>query len=110
MPFRSLSQIRACYAKNDPNWDCHEFARETKNIKKLPEKVSEKTAEHFAKIAKRMFLSEVFPPVPKIQIQKAAIEESKIAKRGGRGPVEYRNELTRQRSGIVQKSSSAKKR
>jgi len=107
--FRSKAQIRACFAKNDPNWDCHEFYRETKNPKKLPEKISTKTAALFGKIAEDLFSPTKAPPIPQIQIQKAAIEESKAAKRGGRSPAEYRNELTRRKSGIVQKNSIAEK-
>ena len=43
MPFVSKSQRRACYAKNDPNWNCEEW--EQKTPKKLPEK---KMKENFA--------------------------------------------------------------
>ncbi len=30
--------MRACFAKKDPKWDCHKWAHETPNIKKLPMK------------------------------------------------------------------------
>lgn len=29
MPFKSKAQARACYAKQDPDWDCDEWASET---------------------------------------------------------------------------------
>lgn len=38
MPFKSKSQVRACFAANDPNWDCHEWAHATPSIKKLPDR------------------------------------------------------------------------
>lgn len=39
MPFVSKAQRRACYAKNDPRWNCEEWERETKRMKKrLPER------------------------------------------------------------------------
>lgn len=37
MPFKSKSQRRACYAKNDPKWDCAKWEKETKK-KNLPER------------------------------------------------------------------------
>ena len=45
MPFRSKSQVRACFAKKDPNWDCHQWADETSDIKSLPEKKKKKFSE-----------------------------------------------------------------
>lgn len=38
MPFKSKSQMRACFAKKDPNWDCHKWAHETGSTKSLPER------------------------------------------------------------------------
>jgi hypothetical protein len=42
MPFKSKSQVRACFAKKDKGqakgWNCEEWAHATKSIKKLPEK------------------------------------------------------------------------
>lgn len=113
MPFLSRSQVRACFAKNDPKWDCHEMARETKNIKKLPEAV--KTAmvhigNPFTKIAKELFDPAKSPPVPAQVIQQEMIESTKMDKRKGMTPVEYRNDLTHRRTGIVQKNTDAKKR
>jgi len=42
MPFASKSQMRACFAKDDPNWDCHQWAHETPNRKNLPDHVKKK--------------------------------------------------------------------
>jgi hypothetical protein len=39
MPFKSKSQMRACFAKHDKGWDCHKWAKETGNTKKLPERM-----------------------------------------------------------------------
>lgn len=36
MPFVSEAQRRACYAKNDPRWDCKKWEKETK--KSLPKR------------------------------------------------------------------------
>lgn len=41
MPFVSKSQVRACFAKDDPNWDCKKWAKKTKDIKSLPDKKTE---------------------------------------------------------------------
>lgn len=41
MPFRSKAQMKACYAqkRRNPNskWDCRKWAKETSNLKSLPE-------------------------------------------------------------------------
>jgi hypothetical protein len=43
MPFKSKAQVRQCYALKEKGeagtWDCDEWAKETNDIKKLPEKV-----------------------------------------------------------------------
>lgn len=55
MPFKSKSQWRACWAKNDPNWDCREFAHATDvPFKKLPKKVKKETSKE-AKLASTAF-------------------------------------------------------
>lgn len=41
MPFQSLSQMRACFAKKDSKWNCKEWVKETPNIKSLPKKKKE---------------------------------------------------------------------
>jgi hypothetical protein len=42
MPFRSKSQMRACFAKHDSSWDCHKWAHETPNRKSLPDRLKKK--------------------------------------------------------------------
>ena len=47
MPFKSKAQWRACFAADDPNWDCREWADSTPSYKELPKKKKkEKKAEH----------------------------------------------------------------
>ena len=41
MPFVSRQQVRACFARNDPNWNCQEWVEHTKDMKALPETVQE---------------------------------------------------------------------
>jgi hypothetical protein len=38
MPFQSRSQLRTCFSKNDPRWNCKEWLKETPSICRLPEK------------------------------------------------------------------------
>lgn len=42
MPFQSSSQLKACFAKESAgtagSWDCRKWARETPDIKGLPER------------------------------------------------------------------------
>ena len=38
MPFVSKSQLRTCYGKQSPGWDCKEFLDHTPSICCLPEK------------------------------------------------------------------------
>ena len=42
MPFKSKSQMKACFAKKDPKWPCKEWVKETPNVKQLPEKLKQK--------------------------------------------------------------------
>jgi hypothetical protein len=42
MPFKSKAQMRACFARHDKNWDCHKWAHETPDTKKLPERKRKK--------------------------------------------------------------------
>ena len=109
MPFQNLDQMKACFAKNDPNWDCHEWAKETKSIKKLPKKIKKeaelKITTSFQKIAKSLFNPQSSPSVPSRVIMNNAIQDEKMKKTKGMSPVEYRNELTSRRTGIVQKNT-----
>lgn len=38
MPFKSKAQMRACYAKDDPDWDCEKWESHTPNKKSLPKR------------------------------------------------------------------------
>lgn len=38
-PFVSEAQRRACYAQDDPRWDCHEWSQATKGVK-LPQRIT----------------------------------------------------------------------
>ena len=38
MPFASKSQMRACFAADDPNWDCDEWLQATKKPSALPQR------------------------------------------------------------------------
>ena len=47
MPFKSKAQWRACFAADDPNWDCREWADSTPSYKELPKKKKkEKKADY----------------------------------------------------------------
>ncbi len=109
MPYRSKSQISACYARNDPNWDCKEWAKKTKSIKELPERVKKAMVESFAKIASGLFDPIKSPPVPARVVQQKMIQSAKEEKMGGMSSVEYRNELTSRRTGLLQKNKQSNK-
>ena len=49
MPFKSLSQLRTCYGKNDPRWNCKEFLNATPSVCCLPEKTNETPKCRYAK-------------------------------------------------------------
>jgi hypothetical protein len=34
MPFKNAAQRKACFARNDPKWDCHKWAHEGEKGKK----------------------------------------------------------------------------
>lgn len=45
MPFKSKSQMRACYAKQargEKGWDCKKWAHETRNMRRLPNRVGKR--------------------------------------------------------------------
>ena len=44
MPAKSKAQVRACFAKKDPKWDCKKMVKETPNLKALPQHVKKKKA------------------------------------------------------------------
>jgi hypothetical protein len=39
MPFKSKSQLRLCYNKKDPRWNCDEWLKKTDSLCCLPEKL-----------------------------------------------------------------------
>lgn len=61
MPFRSKSQIRACYAqkskdlKNNkiPKWNCDLWLSHTKNINKLPDKITKSSTRKTRKSSRK---------------------------------------------------------
>ena len=108
MPFKSKSQLKYLFA-NKPEM-AKEWVKKTKNIKDLPERVKEsmdKMLDPFTKIAKELFNPIKNPPVPSRVIQQDMIQASKDEKMKGMTPVEYRNELTSRRTGIVQKNKES---
>lgn len=109
MPFKSKSQMRACFAKNDPNWDCKEWAKETKSTKKLPDRIKKAMFSSFSKISKDLFDPRKSPPVPGRVLIQQSINQAKEEKMKGMTPVEYRNELTSRNKGIVQKNKKSNK-
>jgi DNA-binding IscR family transcriptional regulator len=40
MPFKNKAQMKACYAQNNPKWDCKKWSKETKT-KEVVEDVNE---------------------------------------------------------------------
>lgn len=116
MPFKSRNQLKKCYALKAQgkagSWDCDEWSKETKNIKKLPEAVKtsmDKMINSFEKIAKKLFNPIENPPVPQRVIQQNMIQQAKEKKMGGATPVEHRNKLTADRTGIIQKNKESDK-
>lgn len=115
MPFKSKAQQRKLYAMKSrgqlPGVDLDEWASKT-NFKKLPERVKEShflLIPMFSKIAASLFNPKKSPPVPAHVLQSEMIESAKQDKMKGMTPVEYRNELTARRTGIVQKNRESAK-
>ena len=111
MPFKSKSQIRACYAKRSAgeagSWNCEEWSDVTKGHKSLPEtvkKASSLIAPEFAKIAKKLFNPIASPLLSEETMQQSAIDSVKQDKMKGLTPVEYRNEVTSRTRGIVSRN------
>ena len=113
MPFKSKAQLRKCYAMKargkSGSWDCEEWAAATKSVKALPERVKKAMEISFSKIAKELFDPAKKPLVPPVIVQKEIIDSASEEKRKGLTPIEYRNELTNRRRGIVQKNIQAAK-
>jgi len=110
MPFKSKAQMKYLWA-NHPEVAA-EFAKETKNFKDLPERVKEAMVDIypcFQKIAKSMFNPNETPVVPHRVIQQKNIQAAKDKKMGGMSPVQYRNEMTSRRTGIVGRNKQSMK-
>ena len=43
LTFKSKAQMQACYAQNNPKWDCQKWSKETENKKSLPKRLLKKT-------------------------------------------------------------------
>jgi len=75
MPFKSKAQVRQCYALKERGdagtWDCDEWAKETKNIKKLPEKVKKKKGKGKMEANERFkkFLDDIKTPETEIIVE-----------------------------------------
>jgi len=41
MPFKSKAQLRTCFSKRDPRWNCKQWVHETQSICNLPERVGQ---------------------------------------------------------------------
>lgn len=115
MPFKSKKQVRFMFAEKRRGGlkgvNLKEWAEST-DFSSLPEtvkKAQDQLAPHFAKIAARLFDPRKSPPVPARVIQTKMIEAAKEEKMGGKTPVEYRNDLTAQRKGIVQRNKQSAK-
>ncbi len=113
MPFRSKSQFRKFKALEASGkikkGTVEEWLKETDGFSKLPERVKKATAISFSKIARDLFDPVKSPPVPALVMQQKSIQETREAKRGGMSPVEYRNEMTSRRTGILQKNKQSNK-
>ena len=113
MPFRSKSQFRKFKMLESsgkvPKGTVEEWLKETKNFKKLPERVKKAVDSSFSKIAKELFNPMKSPPIPAPVVQQNVIQATKQDKMGGMTPVEYRNELTSRRTGVVQKNKESQR-
>ena len=111
MPFRSKAQHRKFIIMEKsgdiPEGTTAQWMKETKNFKKLPERVKEAMLDltpHFTKIAIELFDPAKNPIVPSHVTQQQAIEQVKEEKTKGMSPVEYRRDVTSRNTGILQKT------
>lgn len=51
MPFKNRQQQKACYAKNDPKWDCSKWSKESS--KNLPSRPPSHANPHAHKAAQK---------------------------------------------------------
>lgn len=110
MPFKSKAQQRKMFWMKShgklPGVDLKEWASKT-DFKHLPERVKEShdlLVPMFSKMAAVLFDPRKNPPVPAQVLQTEMIETAKEDKMKGMTPVEYRNDLTARRTGILQKN------
>ena len=93
-----------------PKGTALEWAHETKNIKNLPDHVKKANLNNlFVKIAKKLFNPIESPPIPQRVVQQDAIDAVKQEKMKGMTPVEYRNEITARRSGVLKRNIQSPK-
>lgn len=73
MPFKNIAQVKACFAKNDKDWDCKKWIKETPNFKNLPKDSTSKKKQirEFAE-----FLEDVDPVLAKILKDKKELDKS----------------------------------
>jgi len=113
MPFKSKAQMRAFFAMEDrgelPKGTAKKWAKETKNISSLPEHVKKACLINFIKIAKELFDPNKTKPIPTRIIQQEMIATAKQEKMKGMTPVEYRNDLTARRTGVVRRNRQSAK-
>jgi len=110
MPMKSKAQRRWMWA-NKPRM-ARRWEKETPKGKELPERVKEAMATldaPFSKLAKELFDPMKSPPVPGRVVQQEMIQAAKEDKMRGMTPVEYRNELTSRRTGIISKNRDSAK-
>ena len=49
MPFKSKAQMQACYAQNNPNWDCKKWSKETNKQEVVATEVVEEEASSYSR-------------------------------------------------------------
>lgn len=89
-----------------------EWEKETPKGTKLPERVKKASLDIencFIKIAKELFNPIKTPPVPARESQKEMISAAKTEKMKGMTPVEYRNDITSRRTGIISRNRQSAK-
>ncbi len=72
-PFVSRAQERACYARDDPNWDCSEWSAATPKGKQLPERKGSKKRAKAKRVANRARRMRVIANLKKPRRRRAAI-------------------------------------
>lgn len=78
-PFVSEAQRRACYAKDDPNWDCHEWQSVTP--KSLPERKSKRIKRSKQAVGNKS--AEIKPPIGIIGLAAHSLVQREVDQRFG---------------------------